>query len=305
MTHPGIERIRSLLADSGLDAATIQEQRASMAAMASGAAAPEGISVRSGTLGGVPAEWLTPVGVETDATVLYLHGGGYCIGSLDTHRPMASRIAAATGCTVITLDYRLAPEDPFPAALDDAVGAYRELLASGARPERTAIAGDSAGGGLTVATLLALRAERDPLPAAGVCLSPWVDLTQTAPSFDALAAVDPMVSRAGLHVMASAYLGSVDPRTPLASPLFAEDFGGLPPVRIEVGECEVLLDDSTRLAERIEAAGGEVSLTVWPELIHVFQAFAGPLVPEAQESIDAIGAFLAQHLALSGPEAHA
>jgi acetyl esterase/lipase len=113
-----------------------------------------------------------------------------------------------------------------------------------------------------------------------------------------------MVSRAGLQVMASAYLGSADPRTPLASPLFAEDLGGLPPIHIEVGECEVLLDDSTRLAGRIEAAGGEVSLTVWPELIHVFQAFAGPLVPEAEKSIGVIGGFLARHLGLSGPEAH-
>lgn len=304
MTHPGIDTIRSFLADSGLDAATIEEQRASMAGMTSGAAPPDGIRVRSGTIGGVPAEWLTPVGGETDATVLYLHGGGYCIGSLDTHRPLAGRIAAATGCTVITLDYRLGPEDPFPAAVDDAVSAYRELLASGARPTRLAIAGDSAGGGLTVATLLALRTEGVPLPAAAVCLSPWVDLTQTAPSFDTRAAVDPMVSRAGLQVMAAAYLGSADPRTPLASPLFAEDFGGLPPVHIEVGECEVLLDDSTRLASRIEAAGGEVSLTVWPELIHVFQAFAGPLIPEAEESIDVIGGFLARHLGLSGPGAH-
>jgi epsilon-lactone hydrolase len=304
MTHPGIETIRSFLADSGLDASTIEEQRASMAGMASGAAAPDGIRVRPGTLGGVPAEWLTPVGVESDATVLYLHGGGYCIGSLDTHRPLASRIAAVTGCTVITLDYRLAPEDPFPAAVDDAVRAYRELLGSGARPPRLAIAGDSAGGGLTMATLLALRAEGIPLPAAAVCLSPWVDLTQTAPSFDTRAAVDPMVSRAGLQLMASAYLGPADPRTPLASPLFAEDLGGLPPVHIEVGECEVLLDDSTRLADRIGADGGEVSLTVWPELIHVFQAFAGPLIPEAEESIDAVGGFLATHLGLSGPEPH-
>lgn len=304
MTHPGIDTIRSFLADSGLDAATIDEQRASMAGMASGAAAPDGIRVRSGTLGGVRAEWLTPVGVETDATVLYLHGGGYCIGSLDTHRPLAGRIAAATGCTVITLDYRLAPEEPFPAAVDDAVSAYRELLASGTQPSRLAIAGDSAGGGLTVATLLALRAEGTPLPAAAVGLSPWVDLTQTAPSFDTRATVDPMVSRTGLQVMASAYLGSADPRTPLASPLFAEDLGGLPPIHIEVGDCEVLLDDSTRLAARIEAAGGEVSLTVWPELIHVFQAFAGPLVPEAEESIVLIGGFLARQLGLSGPETH-
>ena len=163
-----------------------------------------------------------------DAVVLYLHGGGYCIGSLATHRPLAGRIALASGCRVVTLDYRLAPEHPFPAAVDDACAAYRDLLAGGSAPHRLAVAGDSAGGGLAVALLLALRAAGTPLPAAAVCLSPWTDLTQSSPAYDERGDHDPMVSKAGLDEMAAAYLGDTDPRTPLASPLFG-DLGGLPP----------------------------------------------------------------------------
>ena len=211
----------------------------------------------------------------------------------------ASRIALATGCPVAMLDYRLAPEHPFPAAVDDAAAAYRDLLSLGIRPERMAIAGDSAGGGLTVATLLALRAAGDPLPAAAVCLSPWVDLTQSSPAYRNLADVDPMVSKSGLDLMAGAYLGGVDPRTELASPLFAADLGGLPPVRIEVGEYEVLIDDATGLADRMREAGVDVTLMVWPELIHVFQAFPGSVIPEADQSIDAVGSFLAGHLGVA------
>jgi epsilon-lactone hydrolase len=300
MSHEGVDLIRSFLAESRVQAGTIKEQRAAMEAMASSAELPEGVSIRSSTLGGCQAEWISPDDAPDDAghgaVVLYLHGGGYCVGSLDTHRALAARIALATGCSVVTIAYRLAPEHPFPSAVDDACAAYRELLAGGRRPERIAIAGDSAGGGLTVATVLALRSERIPLPAAMACLSPWVDLTQSAPTYQTLADVDPMVSKEGLDVMAGAYLGGTDAHDELASPLFADNLGDLPPALIEVGEHEVLLDDSLRLAERIRADGGSVDLTEWPELIHVFQAFPGPLVPEADQSIAAIGSFLAGHL---------
>ena len=294
MTHPGVAVISAFLAESGVTTGTVAEQRAAMAAAGEGTPPPGGVQVRTTTLAGRPAETLIPDGPVSDAMVLYLHGGGYCSGSPDSHRGLGARLAVATGCAVTVLDYRLAPEHPFPAALDDAMGAYDELMARGARPERTAIAGDSAGGGLTIATLLALRDAGHPLPAAAVCLSPWVDLTQSAPSYQRLATLDPMVSKAGLDLMAEAYLGTTDPRDGLASPLFADDLSGLPPVRVEVGELEVLIDDATRLVERLQHDGVTSTLTVWPELIHVFQAFPGSLVPEADQSVAAIGAFLAE-----------
>ena len=294
MSHQGVEAISAFLAESGMTNGSIVEQRAAMAAATT--PPPDGVVVEPGSLGGRDAEWLSPGGPDGDAVVLYLHGGGYCIGSLDTHRSLAGRIALAAGCPVVTLDYRLAPEHPFPAAITDATAAYADLLALGIRPECIAIAGDSAGGGLTMAALLAIRAAGTPLPGAAVCLSPWVDLTQTLPSYERNADVDPMVSRAGLDLMAEAYLGGTDPRSELASPLFADNLGGLPPVLIEVGDREVLLDDATRLADGLRAAGGSVTLTVWPELIHVFQAFPGPLVPEADRSIAAVGSFISARL---------
>ncbi len=298
MAHPGIELVRSFLTDSGVAAGSIVDMRNAMAELAASVSPPDGVTVRTGELAGRPAEWLSPDGGAEDRTVLYLHGGGYCAGTLGTHRVLAGRLALATGTRVVTLDYRLAPEHPFPAALDDAVAAFDALCAGGLAPDRCAIAGDSAGGGLTVATLLALRGAGRPLPAAAACLSPWTDLTQTSGAYERLAGADPMVSKRGLDEMASAYLGETDPRTELASPLFADRLGGLPPVRIDVGSAEVLLDDATALAERIRTDGGEVELVVWPEMIHVFQAFPGDLLPEADESVAAIGAFLAEHLGI-------
>ena len=302
MSHPGVEMISAFLAESGLTTGSVAERRTAMERIAESAPPPDGVRVETVTLGGCPAERITPDGDGTDSMVLYLHGGGYCSGSLDSHRQLASRIALAAASPVTVLDYRLAPEHPFPAAVTDATEAYRELLVLGADPRRMAVAGDSAGGGLTVATLLALRSRGDPLPAAAVCLSPWVDLTQSAPSYDALADRDPMVTRVGLAEMAQCYLGGTAPRTELASPLFAADLGRLPPVLIEVGAHEVLLDDATGLADRIRAAGGSVTFTVWPELIHVFQAFSGDIIPEADRSIAAVGSFLAEHLGVeAGP----
>jgi monoterpene epsilon-lactone hydrolase len=296
VSHPGVEMISAFLADAGFSPGTITEQRAAMAATAEHAPAEPGVRVEPVTLGGRPAEWLRPEGGRSDCAVLYFHGGGYCIGSLDTHRGLASRIALAARSPVVLLDYRLAPEHPFPAALDDATAAYRALVATGVPPARIALAGDSAGGGLVMAALLALRQSGAELPAAAACLSPWVDLTQSSPSFRSKADVDPMVTSVGLDQMAASYLGGEDVRSELVSPLFAVELGGLPPVLIEVGEHEVLLDDATRLADRIGEAGGEVSLTVWPEMIHVFQAFPASMIPESDESVTAIGAFLSGRL---------
>jgi acetyl esterase/lipase len=295
VSHPGVETIVAFLVDSGFSTGTITEQRAVMAASAEHTPPAPGVRVEAATLGGRPAEWLWAEGDRPESVILYLHGGGYCIGSMDTHRGLASRLALAAHSAVAVLDYRLAPEHPFPAALDDATAAYGDLLTQGIPATRIAVAGDSAGGGLTVATVLALRRSGVELPAAAACLSPWVDLTQSSPSFRSKADADPMVTAAGLDEMAGCYLGGADPRSELVSPLFAADLGGLPPVLIEVGEREVLLDDATRLADRIRDAGGAVTLTVWPEMIHVFQAFPAEVIPESAQSVTAVGRFVAEH----------
>jgi monoterpene epsilon-lactone hydrolase len=243
--------------------------------------------------GGVPAEWITTPGVVPERVIYYLHGGGYVIGSINTHREMVSRLSRAAGARVLILDYRLAPENPFPAAVDDSVAAYRWLLSDGVDPARLVIAGESAGGGLTVATLVALRDASEPLPRAGICLSPWVDLECLGESMVTKAAMDPLVNRDGGLIWAKAYLGDADPRTPLASPLHA-DLMGLPPLLIQVGTAECLFDDATRLADRARAAGVDVTLEPWDDMIHMWHMFAA-ILPEGQQAIDRIGEFIHQH----------
>ncbi|MCU1430460.1 MAG: Alpha/beta hydrolase fold-3 domain protein, partial [Actinomycetia bacterium] len=238
----------------------------------------------------VPAEWVRADGARAGTAVLYLHGGGYCIGSIRTHRALAARISRATRLEVLLIDYRLAPEHPHPAAVTDAARAYDFLIASGIPANRIVIAGDSAGGGLTFATLLALRDNNTPLPAAGVAISPWTDLECNSETFTTRAELDPMCTAVGLKQMADWFLDGGNAREPLASPLHA-DFADLPPMLIHVGDHEVLLDDSVRIAERARAAGVDVTLEVWPEMIHVWHAFAG-MVPEADEAISRIAAFL-------------
>ena len=246
--------------------------------------------------GGVPAAWVKAPGVDSGRAILYLHGGGYVIGSIDTHRELAGRLSQAAAARVLIIDYRLAPEHPYPSAVEDAAAAYRWLLASGgATPARTVIAGDSAGGGLTVATMLALREAGDPLPAAGVCLSPWVDMEGIGDSMTGKANIDPMVRYEGLVRMAGLYLDGADPRTPLAAPLYA-DLSGLPPLLIHVGTAETLLDDATRLSERAKAAGVDVTLESWNDMIHVWHLFA-PLLPEGQQAVERVGEFVRRRAA--------
>jgi monoterpene epsilon-lactone hydrolase len=243
--------------------------------------------------GGVPAEWIVPPNAANDRVILYLHGGGYVMGSINTHRAMIARIARASEAKALALNYRMAPEDPFPTAVDDATAAYRWLLAQGYKPGKIVISGDSAGGGLTLATLLALRDAGTPLPAAAVPISPWADLEGTGASIETRAAADPMVDKAGLLRMAQMYTGDSDPKNPLISPIYA-DYKGLPPMLIQVGDAEILLDDSTRVAERARAAGIKVELEAWPEMFHVWHVFA-KILPEGQQAIDRIGEYVRAH----------
>ena len=269
---------------------TIAEMRAGIEAMAGAAVIHADVQCEKVSAGGVPAEWVVAESADGARAILYLHGGGYVIGSINTHRELAARLSRAAAARVLVIDYRLGPEHPHPAAVDDAVAAYRWLLSQGVSPLRLAVAGDSAGGGLTVATLVAVRDAGLPAPAAGVCLSPWVDLEGIGESMATKAALDPMVQRDGLLKMAAAYLGGQSPRTPLAAPLYA-DLSGLPPLLIQVGTAETLLDDSTRLAERARKAGVQVTLEPWEDMIHVFQAFAS-MLPEGRQAIDRIGEFV-------------
>ena len=271
----------------------IDEARAFFEEMASMFPVAEDIRCEPVQACNLSAEWVTAPGASEERVVLYLHGGGYAIGSINTHRDMVSRLSRAAGARCLAIDYRLAPEHPHPAAVEDAMAVYRWLLSNGISPANIAIAGDSAGGGLTVATLVALRDAREPLPAAAVCLSPWVDLEGTGESMTSKAEVDPLVRLDGIQMMAHYYLGDMDPRTPLASPLYA-DLHDLPPMLIHVGTAEMLLDDSTRLAERARAAGVDVMLEPWEDMIHVWHYFAS-MLPEGQQAIERIGEFIRRH----------
>jgi phosphinothricin tripeptide acetyl hydrolase len=287
----GIDVVRAHLAKlPPSDSLTLAERRAQYERAEKFFPTPPDVKIETVTVPAVSAELLTPPGARTDAAVLYLHGGGYVIGSPRSHRHLAAAIGTAARTRVLLPDYRLAPEHPFPAAVDDAVAAYRWLLQHSIAPSRIVIAGDSAGGGLTVATLLALRDARVPLPAAGVCISPWTDLTNSARSYTTRKDADPIVVHASIQQMAAAYLGGRDATTPLASPLHA-DLTGLPPLLVHVGDDEVLLDDAVQLGERARKAGVQVSVEVWPKMIHVWHWFF-PMLDEGQTAIDGIGEFV-------------
>lgn len=242
---------------------------------------------------GVPGEWVIPAGAGSERVILYLHGGAYNAGSTRSHRALAANIAYASRARALTIDYRLAPEHPYPAALTDAFSAYQWLLESDIRLEQLVVTGDSAGGGLTIALLVALRERGIPMPAAAVVLSPWTDLTDSGESWQENAKADYMINGPKLKEAARLYLKDVSPRTPLASPVYA-NLHGLPPLLIQVGSEEVLLSDSMRLAENARLSGVEVTLDVWEGMQHVWQ-FAASLVPEARQAIEKIGEFIRAH----------
>jgi acetyl esterase/lipase len=274
---------------------TLAEQRARMDAVSDVFHPPAGMEVQAAKIGGIAGDWLRARHVLADAALLYLHGGGYVNGSPKSHRHLAAAIGEASGLPVFVAGYRRAPEHPFPAALEDAVAAYKGLLASGISPARLAIAGDSSGGGLAIATLVSLRERKVPLPACAVCISPWVDLTQSGATFRTHAALDPTIGKARLDAMAAQYLAGRDPKTPLASPLFA-DLSGLPPLLLQVGGREVLFDDTMRLQARAEEAGVEVSAESWGGMWHVWP-FYYPMLSEGRDAIARIGAYLKARIA--------
>ena len=254
---------------------------------------PEGVEVEPITVAGQPAEWLSLAGSRDDRVILYAIGGGYVSGSLHDHRAMVAKIVKVSGVRLLLLQHRLAPEHPYPAALEDMLAGYRWLLEGGIPPANIAIAGESAGGGLCLATLLAIRDLGLPLPGAGVALSPWTDLVLTGESHRTKAKV--CVSPKGMSaVCAKAYTGDHDPRLPWISPLYG-DLHGLPPLLISVGEYETLLDDSTRFAAKAKASGVDVTLNVGEGMIHCYPLLA-PLFPEATQAMKEICEFIQEHI---------
>jgi epsilon-lactone hydrolase len=242
----------------------------------------------------VPATWVVPVEAAEDTVMLYIHGGGYVIGSARTHRALISRISSAVGCRALAIDYRLAPEHPFPAGLDDAVAAYRWLLARGYEPGNIVIAGDSAGGGLTLATLLALRDAGEELPAAAVLMSPWTDIENDGASMKYNAGSEPFISAKLGNKWAGMYCAGADPRTPLISPVRA-DLDGLPPMLLQIGTYDILLDDARSFRAAARAYDAPLEYEEWEGMFHVWHIVA-PLVPESRRAIRRIGEFCREKL---------
>lgn len=233
---------------------------------------------------------ITPANTKEDKVLLYFHGGGYHWGSPRTHKQMVFKICEKANATAFLLDYSKAPEAPYPAALNDATHAYKAILELGYEPEQIILGGDSAGGGLTMATLVSLKAEGVSLPAGAILLSPWVDLTHSGASMNEKAHVDPMLTPTGTRNWATSYAGSESLDHPLVSPLFA-DLTGLPPILVHVGENEILLDDSKSLELKARTQNVDITLKVWPNMIHVFQFFSD-FIHQADESISELGQFV-------------
>lgn len=252
------------------------------------------VTARADTVGGVPGEWITVPG-SGSATILYLHGGGYFVGSAAGYRGLASRVAGAAGARAFVADYRLAPEHRFPAAFDDALAVYRGLIASGVDPAEIAVVGDSAGGGLALALLVALRDAGDPLPAAVSVMSPMVDHTISGDTYDSLQGIDPLINKDHAAGPSAMYRGELDPADVRVSPVFA-DLTGLPPLQVQVGSTECLLADALRIAENARRAGVAVDLHVAYEMVHVYQMFPDEF-PQAAQDIADVGRFVREHTA--------
>ncbi len=255
--------------------------------------AARNVSIEEGKLHELKVEWYRPENAQSGKVLLYLHGGAFILGSCDSHRKLVTQIARAGRIDAVQPEYRLAPEHPYPAGLQDCVGVYRALLEYGYNPDNIVVAGDSAGGGLTMSLMLELRHTGLPLPGAAVLLSPFLDLTASGESVTTRAAQDPWFRAEDVNVVIKYYCPDENLEDPLISPVFA-NVAGLPPTLVQVGNDEILLSDSKRIAEKLEAAGVDVDLQVFPEMWHVFQLFVGKM-PESRGAVDKIGAFIQTH----------
>jgi monoterpene epsilon-lactone hydrolase len=290
------ETLDAILRQGGFPAdADVFEQRRLLRELLSAQPLPPEVTVTDGELGGVPTAEVTVEGVEPRHVVLYFHGGVYVMGDAALAAGLAAQIAQRTQAKAISVDYRLAPEHPYPAAVDDALAAYEGLLDAGTAPSDIVFAGESAGGGLAVATIVNARDQGLPLPAGAYAMSPYADLTLVGASMDTRGPLDPLLSRVALEARIPDYVADADPALGLISPIFA-DLSGLPPLIIQAGSHEVLLDDAVRLAGRAAAADVEVTLEITPQVPHVFQAYQG-MLEEGAWALDRAGEFLSAHLA--------
>ena len=289
MSHPELAAIRAAIA-ARPKPKDIAELRQNIDARGLSYGVAGDVKVEPVDAGGVKAEWTSTANANSQRVILYVHGGGYVIGSLDSHRHAVSEMGRAAGTRMLALDYRLAPEHPFPAPVEDSLAAYRFLLAQGFQPEHIAIAGDSAGGGLVIAALVAIRDAGLPQPSCGWAISPWVDMEAIGDSMTTKAAEDPTVQKEGIAFMAGSYLNGADPRHPLAAPIYA-DLKGIAPLLIQVGAAETLYDDSIRLAREAGAAHVPVTLEIWPEMIHIWHIYH-PILAAGRRAIDQGGAYV-------------
>ncbi len=293
MASSEIDAIRELLRSKPRPAG-FAERRERLDAIGSTSPPAGDIRLEPIDANGVAAEWSLALGSDPSKVLLFFHGGGYCSGSIVSHRGMVTEAGRAARARTLAVGYRLAPEHPFPAAIEDARSAYRFLLDQGVAPSKIAIAGDSAGGGLTLALMTRVRDAREPLPACAWLVSPWVDLQMTGASLADKAVTDPLISKSYLEELASAYLAGADPTNPLVSPLNA-DLAGLPPLLVQVGSAETLLDDAVRIARRAGAADVRVNLEIWPHMIHAWHLWAAQL-EAGRRAIASAGAFIRAHL---------
>ena len=281
------------------DAVALREALDSSAGL--GGKLPDQVTVVPQSIGELPTEWICVEGIDQNKVILYLHGGGYVVGGPDGYRDVAWRLSELAGCRVLFVDYRLAPENPFPAAVEDATVAYRWLLAEGFLPENIGLCGDSAGGGLSVATSVNLKNLGLPQPACAMLMSPWVDLASTGESVEYNNGLDCILTPRALGKFAEFYLGDRDRKAPLASPLYA-DLSGLCPMMIHVGSTEILYSDSERLAEGLTAAGGKAELEVWPKMPHVFPVFAAR-IPEGKAALQKMADYFKRETAAEAESA--